>query len=402
MGTPSHAVGPVLPDLFREPVTAAERAESRARLGVTDPDAKLVVVVAGSWGVGDVADTARAIRDSGVGIPVVLCGNNEQLRIELDRDDIGIALGWTKDIRAVLAASDALVHNAGGLSCLEGFAVGVPVIGHACLPGHGHRNAEAMRDAGVAAMAPSTEDLIRELRRLAGTTEGAAMAARARALFLTDPTDELLALACDPVAAAVPAQRPAVTWAKRVAAVSVAVPLTMGGLSFGVAEATVHGVGFAEGHNAVYVAADRRPRPDAGSCRRVRHAGRGRDRRCRCGPQLAHRHGHAVTRRSADVTVVGSDDGVHSRNPRRQRADINAAAGAVAATGEAHAKVVCLRNPSVWSRSSWVGTTTFRLPDRTRSWWAAHRSPTSSSATRSSSTNAAGPRRRFLWTSRRA
>ena len=342
VGTPSHAVGPVLPAAFREPVTPQERAESRARLGVTDTDAVLVLVVAGSWGVGQVAETARAIAASGVGTPVVLCGRNEELRAELDRDDIGIALGWTKDVRAVLAGCDVMVHNAGGLSCLEGFAVGMPVVGHACLPGHGHRNAEAMRDAGVAALADTTEDLIGELRRLARTPEGAAMAQRARALFLSDPTDELLALAG--AGLTVPAgwvRQP--SWTKRVVAVSVTVPVALGSLSFGVALANDKGIGVAKGGRAVYAAALLSQNQLADPA--VLRALRGRQ------VSAALRHTPTSTEllalTASGVTYVAADAAGRHRTPDRQREELDAAARTGVLTGDRSPKVLCLREPSV-------------------------------------------------------
>lgn len=345
VGTPSHAVGPVLPEAFSEPVTPAERAQARERLGVTDPDATLVLVVAGSWGVGEVADTARAVAASGVGTPVVLCGRNEDLRAELDRDDVGIALGWTKDMRAVLAACDVMVHNAGGLSCLEGFAIGMPVVGHACLPGHGHRNAEAMRDAGVAALADTTADLVAELRRLARTAEGAAMAARARALFLSDPTDELLTLAG--AGLTVPAEwSRSHSWAKRAVAVSVTVPVAMGSLSFGVALANDKGVGVAKGADAVYAAAllSRTQLADPTLLAALR----------RHDVSAAIRHTPTSTEllalTAAGVTYVGADAAGRHRTPDRQREDLDAAARTGQLTGDDHPKVVCLREPSVVDR----------------------------------------------------
>ena len=192
-GRPAIAVGPVLPPSHTAPVSPRERAAARARLG--RGDGPLVLLVTGSWGVGDVLPTVSAIAASGFGPPLVLCGRNERLRRAVTAQGAGIAVGWTDDVRSLLAAADAVVHNAGGLSSLEGFAAGVPVIGHACLPGHGERNARAMRDAGVAALAEDTEDLVRLLHELAGTAAGRAMAARARGLFSGDPIPVLLAQA---------------------------------------------------------------------------------------------------------------------------------------------------------------------------------------------------------------
>ncbi len=344
VGVPSHAVGPVLPDTFLEPASDVERKEGRELLGI-DEDQTVVLVVAGSWGVGDIAGTARAIRDAGAGVPVVLCGRNDALVKELDDEDGVIALGWTKDVRRLLAASDAVVHNAGGLSCLEGFAVGVPVIGYACLPGHGHRNSLAMKQAGVAADAESVEDLISEIRRLARTDEGAAMAQRARDLFLTDPTDELLELAQAPVTMPVP--NGARTWATRAVAVAVAVPATMGALSFGVAQATARAsLGVAEGKDAVYVAAivDHAQVRNAGVVTSLRSyrvsaaVGSGKE---------APTPTDVRAMVSSGVTIVGTEAGLKTRNPRRLKDSINAAAAAVSATEETHPKVLCLRSPGL-------------------------------------------------------
>ncbi len=363
VGSPSRAVGPVLPDHFLEPATPAERTEGRALMGLPD-DATAVLVVAGSWGVGKVAETARALRAAGVGTPVVLCGRNEDLRAELDAEDGIVALGWTTEVRRLLAASDVLVHNAGGLSCLEGFAVGVPVIGHACLPGHGHRNAEAMRDADVAAYAESVEDLVAEVRRLARTPEGAAMAARARDLFRTDPTDILLDLATAP--APVPRLAPASSmWGRRVGAVAVGVPVTLSALSFGVAQATVHGhLGVAESHDrAVYTAAlvDHTQVADP----RVQAALRGLGVSAAVAPI-----GDAPTPTDLralvgrGVTVVAADPGVESRNPSRSRQAIDAAAAMVAPLGETEAKVVCLRTPGMVERMvAWDHEVELARPD---------------------------------------
>ena len=360
VGVPSQAVGPVLPDRFLTPATAVERAEGRELMGI-GADENVVLVVAGSWGVGDIASTARHIRDAGVGTPVVLCGRNEDLLAELDREQGVIAIGWTKEVRRLLSASDVVVHNAGGLSCLEGFAVGVPVIGYACLPGHGHRNSLAMKLAGVAADATTVQELIAEIRRLARTDAGAAMVRRARDLFLADPTDELLELAYAPVS--MPVRRASRTWASRAAAVSVAVPVTMGALSFGVAQATVHAsLGVAEGERAVYVAAivehDQVNDPGVVAALRAYNVS------AAVGPgdhQPTPTDVRALL--SSGVTVVGTETGRRSRNPKRLRASINEAVAAVSATEDRHPKVVCLRTPGLVEKMvAWDHNVQLALP----------------------------------------
>jgi UDP-N-acetylglucosamine:LPS N-acetylglucosamine transferase len=343
VGVPSHAVGPVLPERFRSPSTEAERLEGRELMGLTEDDT-VVLVVAGSWGVGEIGSTARAIRDAGVGVPVVLCGRNDDLVRELDREDGIVALGWTTEIRRLLAAADVLVHNAGGLSCLEGFAVGVPVIGYACLPGHGHRNSLAMHEAGVAVDARTEDELLDAIRRLARTPDGAALAQRAQDMFLSDPTDELL----DLVGTEVPyhAPPPVRTWTRRVAAVGVGVPVTMSALSFGVAHA---GIGTAEGDGYVYVAAivDHAQIASPQVVTALREYGVSAAIRPD-GDAPTPTDVRALT--AASVTVVAADPVARSRNPKRLDASIDSAVQAVAATDDLKPKVVCLRNPGMVER----------------------------------------------------
>ncbi len=343
VGVPSYAVGPVLPERFRAPSTVAERVEGRDLMGLTEDDT-VVLVVAGSWGVGNIGATARAIRDSGVGVPVVLCGRNDDLVRELDREEGVVALGWTTEIRRLLAAADVLVHNAGGLSCLEGFAVGVPVIGYACLPGHGHRNSLAMHEAGVAVDAQSEAELLEAIRRLARTTEGAALAQRAQDLFLSDPTEELLNLVGTEVPYHAP---PAVrTWTRRVAAVGVAVPVTMSALSFGVAQA---GIGTAEGEGYVYIAAI----VDHGQIASPQVITALREQAVSAAIRPdgdAPTPTDIRTLETSGITVVAADPVARSRNPKNLNASIESAVRAVAATGEADPKVICLRNPGMVER----------------------------------------------------
>jgi Glycosyl transferases group 1 len=185
-----------------------------------------------------VQSAARALADSGA-VPVVLCGRNHALRLSLEANGIR-ALGWTSDVRPLYAAADVVVHNAGGLSCLEAFAAGIPVIGHACLPGHGQRNARAMADADVAALATDDLDLVRLVHVVGGTASGVAMAARARAIFRADATEALR----DVTPAATVPNRPQRLLVRSAAAL-VAVPLAFTAINLGVSEATEKGFGVA-------------------------------------------------------------------------------------------------------------------------------------------------------------
>src|SRR6185437_14977887 len=112
---------------------AAARQTARTKLDL--PAGRLALVVAGSWGVGEIEETALDIAATGEATPVVLCGRNDVLRARLLRLGIPYALGWVDDMVSLMHAVDVMVENAGGSMALEGMASGLPVITYRPLPG---------------------------------------------------------------------------------------------------------------------------------------------------------------------------------------------------------------------------------------------------------------------------
>ncbi|MFG1824028.1 hypothetical protein ACGFIJ_16200 [Microbispora bryophytorum] len=193
-GRPAFRCAPIVRPRFAAPRAAA--AEVRARIGLRDGD-RIVLVCAGSWGVGRVAATARLLARSGRYTPVVLCGRNERLRRRLGRllgrAGAGAAVGWRDDLADLLASAYALVDNAGGLTCREAFAAGVPVVTYHPIAGHGRDGVLAMARAGVSVHARRRADLLRALDRLEPGLPGrGALTARAAALFTSAPAESLL------------------------------------------------------------------------------------------------------------------------------------------------------------------------------------------------------------------
>jgi len=152
-----HLAAPAVGPDFYPPATALDRRAGRLSFGL--PAGPLALIVAGSWGVGEVARTARDVRATGLALPVVLCGRNEVLRAQIAAEGAGIALGWVDDMAGLMRACDIVVQNAGGLSSLEARATGLPVISYRCLPGHGTTNAHALAAAGWAPWVRHPADL---------------------------------------------------------------------------------------------------------------------------------------------------------------------------------------------------------------------------------------------------
>jgi UDP-N-acetylglucosamine:LPS N-acetylglucosamine transferase len=186
--------GPVVAPAFT--TDAHSPAEARRRLGLP-ADGRVVLVVAGSWGVGDgIEATVAALATEPAVHVVTACGRDERLRARLAARRLGWAIGWTERMPELLAAADVVVENAGGLTSLEAFAVGTPVISHRPIPGHGRDNVRALAAAGLTTATNDTADLLAAVRAL--TAPGPARAAQlaaARSLFAGDPAEPVLALA---------------------------------------------------------------------------------------------------------------------------------------------------------------------------------------------------------------
>jgi len=198
-GRPSLACGPAVSPRF-DPAGLPERDTSRAELGLVPGDAA-VLVVAGSWGIGDLSTTWEALTATERFTPVVVCGRDGKLLARVSEmaaawPGRSIVLGWTDRMPALMAACDALVENAGGLTSLEAMRAGLPVVSFDPIAGHGRDNTAAMDAAGVATLACDAASLVASLEAL--TTPGTrrdAQVARASSMFGSQPEDAVIELA---------------------------------------------------------------------------------------------------------------------------------------------------------------------------------------------------------------
>ncbi|WP_228010385.1 MGDG synthase family glycosyltransferase [Nonomuraea phyllanthi] len=181
---PALRCAPVVrPDFAR---ATADPGRVAGRLGV-DPGDRLVLVSGGSWGVGEIVATARAVAASGRYTPLVLCGNNAVLRRRLDEAGVGPALGWRDDLPELMASAHALVDNGSGLTCQEAFAAGLPVVVHRPIPGHGRDGARAMAALGASLHTGSEPELLEALDLLDDPRARKRQTDRASALFYSMP-----------------------------------------------------------------------------------------------------------------------------------------------------------------------------------------------------------------------
>ncbi|MHB1446816.1 MAG: MGDG synthase family glycosyltransferase, partial [Acidimicrobiales bacterium] len=181
MVAPAYAAGPL------------PKAVARAGLGLPQ-EGRIALVVAGSWGVGDIEATFAELWATGRYLPVAVCGRNESVRQSLAAKGYGVVLGWTDRMHELMSAADVLVQNAGGLSCMEAFSLDLPVVTYHPIAGHGRKNASEMVAAGVTLLATGPDDLGAVLDRATGP-QRASLVAAGRAVFSGDPAAEVDRLA---------------------------------------------------------------------------------------------------------------------------------------------------------------------------------------------------------------
>lgn len=165
--TPMRPVGGLVSPRFNERLTPERRRALREELGLC-PDRPVALVVTGSLGMGEVPGAVREIAGTGAAQVLVLCGRNAKLRAELAEQPGVVALGWRTDMPDLMAISDVLVHNAGGLSVTEALTAGLPTVTYRPIPGHGTANAAILAEAGLAPWPRNQAELAEAVRECAG------------------------------------------------------------------------------------------------------------------------------------------------------------------------------------------------------------------------------------------
>lgn len=190
----SIGTGPLVAHRFRAPL--GSRDEVRHRLGIPTT-ARVALVVAGSLGLGTLPDVVEAVTKCGGYHVIAVCGRNAKLQLVLAKEGFaGTVIGWTDDMPELMVASDVLVENAGGLTAMEAFAAGLPVVTYRAIAGHGRDNAGSMSSAMVSRYARTDAGLATSLHD--ATTPGVArdaLVAAGSALFADDPAAHVIALA---------------------------------------------------------------------------------------------------------------------------------------------------------------------------------------------------------------
>jgi len=166
---------------FYDPPT---QEDARRAFGVP-LDGPAVLLMAGAWGLGPLAEAADALAAAGVSV-LAVAGRNEKLAARLRevaaRRPHVVPFGYTDQVAALMAASDLIVTTSGD-TCSEARVIGRDMLLLDVVPGHGRDNLQhelerghtgvASADPGllVRAVLAGIERVQRPLPRVVGTPQ---------------------------------------------------------------------------------------------------------------------------------------------------------------------------------------------------------------------------------------
>jgi processive 1,2-diacylglycerol beta-glucosyltransferase len=152
--------------------TAVDAAATRAALALS-PHAPVVLAMAGSSGsVGRLPDVVdEVLRLQRPLQALVVTGRDERLAAALRARTAGTSIrviGYTGEVRQLMAAADLLVSKAGGMTLAEAMAAETPLLLYGSLPGQERRNERFASRAGIALVARTRPELAGLLDRALG------------------------------------------------------------------------------------------------------------------------------------------------------------------------------------------------------------------------------------------
>jgi processive 1,2-diacylglycerol beta-glucosyltransferase len=153
---------PVRPSFFERP----SRADARAALGI-DPDVPCALVMGGGWGLVRLVEAAKGLVDAGYRV-IAVAGANRRLESRLRAAAAAFpcggpgltAFGFTREIPALMAASDVVVTSP-GQTVHETRVAKRPLVILDTVPGHGRENLLLELERGGALVCrPTTGDVV--------------------------------------------------------------------------------------------------------------------------------------------------------------------------------------------------------------------------------------------------
>ncbi len=156
-GLPAERLHPLGIPVRRAFSREMDRAQARRELGLEEAG-RYYLLSGGSMGAGRLGEAVAQLRARSRARLAVVCGSNDSLRRELERQ-YGtelILMGSTRRMDLWLRACDIYFTKPGGLSSTEAAVAGVPLVHLPPIPGCETRNAAYFQSRGMSALFPAT------------------------------------------------------------------------------------------------------------------------------------------------------------------------------------------------------------------------------------------------------
>ncbi len=140
---------------------APSRAGARSSLGIP-ADARVALLMTGSWGLGPLAAVAQSLAAAGVHV-LAVAGRRASLETELRAAAVTqpriVPFGFTDKVPELMAACDVVVTTSGD-TCSEARVIGRRMVLLDIVAGHGRENVQHELELGDAVVASTPPDLL--------------------------------------------------------------------------------------------------------------------------------------------------------------------------------------------------------------------------------------------------
>jgi len=168
-----------------------------------DPDLPTVLLMGGGQGLGKMYTAARALASIRLDFQlIIVAGRNPSLKLRLQMADWRIPVrifGFTREVPALMAASDVLVTKAGPSTVAEALAMGLPMILSSYIPGQEDGNMEIVVQGKAGVYAPKPKQMVHTLREwlAPGSQALTEYAQAARKLGRPNAADDIADILCE-------------------------------------------------------------------------------------------------------------------------------------------------------------------------------------------------------------
>lgn len=133
---------------------------------------KNILIMSGSMGFGNMIDLVSKLKEQIKAQLIVVCGNNQELKLELERTypDV-ISLGFIDNVYEYMKASDIVLTKPGGLTTTETAVSNIPLIHTMPIPGCENYNARFFDSKGMSIACESIEDIVFHTKRLLNSSK---------------------------------------------------------------------------------------------------------------------------------------------------------------------------------------------------------------------------------------